>query len=198
MGIREAILVLLGQGTKHGYQLKLDFEQATGEAWPLNVGQVYTTLQRLERDGFVEEGTADDEGRVDYSLTNKGRNEYHDWMETPEQRSVPSRDEVAMKVLLATVSADIDAVAVIDEQRRATMQNLQTYTRLRQRSEDDLDLAWLLQLDRLILMRQAELRWLDDVEERLASVDLAARKKTIQEQNKTAEQSGGPEEEVAT
>ena len=103
-----------------------------------------------------------------------------------------------MKVLLATVSADIDAVAVIDEQRRATMQNLQTYTRLRQRSEDDLDLAWLLQLDRLILMRQAELRWLDDVEERLASVDLAARQKKIQEQTATAEQSGGPEEEVAT
>lgn len=189
MGIREGILVLLGQGTKHGYQLKRDFEQATGEAWPLNVGQVYTTLQRLERDGLVREGSADADGRVDYSLTDEGRAEYHDWMQTPEQRSVPSRDEVAMKVLLATVSTDVDALAVIDEQRRATMQNLQEYSRLRQRSDHDVDLAWLLQLDRLILMRQAELRWLDDVEERLSTVDLTARNKALREQTK--ESKGG-------
>ena len=170
MGIREGLLVLLASGANYGYQLKLDFEQATGEAWPLNIGQVYTTLQRLERDGYVAETTTDEEGRVAYALTESGTREYRDWMTTPEQRPVPQRDEVAMKVLLATVSDAVDAVEVIDEQRRATMANLQEYSRLRSGIEENsADLALLLQLDRLILLRQAELRWLDDVEERLAS-----------------------------
>ena len=53
MGIRDGLLVLLGGGPKYGYQPKGEFEQATGEAWPLNVGQVYTTLQRLARDELV-------------------------------------------------------------------------------------------------------------------------------------------------
>lgn len=164
--------MLLAGGANHGYQLKLDFEQATGDAWPLNVGQVYSTLQRLERDGFVAETTTDEEGRVSYALTEAGTREYRSWMTTPEQRPVPHRDEVAMKVLLATVPNAVDATEVIEEQRRATMANLQEYSRLRNGIEpDSADLALLLQLDRLILLRQAELRWLDDVEERLASIE---------------------------
>jgi len=167
MGIREGLLVLLADTPKYGYQLKTDFEQATGEAWPLNVGQVYTTLQRLDRDGLVVEHETDAEGRVSYELTTDGRTELVSWMTTPETRPVPARDEVAMKVLLAATSTSIDPVIVIDEQRRATMANLQDYTRLRSKTDAG-ELAWLLQLDRLILLRQAELRWLDDAEERIA------------------------------
>lgn len=167
--------MLLAGGANHGYQLKLDFEHATGEAWPLNVGQVYTTLQRLERDGLVAETTADADAaadeRVVYALTGDGLKVVREWMTTPEQRPVPNRDEVAMKVLLATVSESVDALEVIDEQRRATMSNLQEYSRLRSNAGDDADdLPLLLQLDRLILLRQAELRWLDDVEERLEAL----------------------------
>ena len=170
MGIREGLLGLLGDAPKYGYQLKGDFEAATGEAWPLNVGQVYTTLQRLERDGLVVESDTDGEGRVSYELTSEGRDEFVTWMTTPEKRSVPARDEVAMKVLLATVSTGVDPLVVIGEQRQATMANLQEYSRLRSKTEESTrsELAWLLQLDRLILLRQAELRWLDDVEQRLS------------------------------
>ena len=168
MGIREGLLVLLAGGANHGYQLKIKFEQATGEAWPLNGGQVYTTLQRLERDGFVAETSTDEEGRVSYALTEAGTREYQGWLTTPELRPVPHRDEVAMKVLLAAESSAVDTAVVIDEQRRATMANLQEYSRLRNGIDEQVgELALLLQLDRLILLRQAELRWLDDVEERL-------------------------------
>ncbi len=198
MGIREGLLVLLGDGPKYGYQLKVDFESATGEAWPLNVGQVYTTLQRLERDGLVAEAETDDEGRVSYALTDGGRTEFIDWMTTAEKRAVPARDEVAMKVLLAASSdpaaGGIDPSIVIDEQRRATMANLQEYTRLRSKTEkssvgvDDPsgadELAWLLQLDRLIHLRQAELRWLDDAEERLQTAGVAPRKRPAANRSK--------------
>ena len=54
MSVRHALLALLSEGPKYGLQLRQEFEERTGEVWPLNVGQVYTTLQRLERDGLVE------------------------------------------------------------------------------------------------------------------------------------------------
>lgn len=167
MAVREGLLALLLGEPKHGYQLKIEFEAATGDAWPLNQGQVYTTLQRLERDELVEAVVADDEGRTSYRLTVAGRDDLLAWMRAPEHRAVPSRDEVAMKVLFAAASPDAVApLDVVDGQRQATMRNLQDYTRLRAET-DASEFAWLLQLDRLILLRQAELRWLDRVEERL-------------------------------
>ena len=72
MSVRHALLALLSEGPKYGLQLRQEFEDRTGEVWPLNVGQVYTTLQRLERDGLVD---ADDDGagpqRI-FSLTTAG------------------------------------------------------------------------------------------------------------------------------
>src|SRR5579862_6222018 len=53
MSVRHALLALLSEGPKYGLQLREEFEANTGQVWPLNVGQVYTTLQRLERDGLV-------------------------------------------------------------------------------------------------------------------------------------------------
>ncbi len=63
MSVRHALLALLSEGPKYGLQLREEFEARTGEVWPLNVGQVYTTLQRLERDGLVESDDAAQDGR---------------------------------------------------------------------------------------------------------------------------------------
>jgi len=51
MSERHALLALLGEGPKHGFRLRQEFEERTGDFWPLNAGQVYTTLQRLGRAG---------------------------------------------------------------------------------------------------------------------------------------------------
>ncbi len=59
VSVRHALLALLSEGPKYGLQLREEFEARTGEVWPLNVGQVYTTLQRLERDGLVESDDGD-------------------------------------------------------------------------------------------------------------------------------------------
>ncbi len=168
MGIREGLLALLAEEPKHGYQLKVEFEAATGEAWPLNIGQVYTTLQRLERDGLVERHETDDEGRHSYRITKAGRAELVEWMTRPERRSVTNRDEVSMKLLLAMVADVVNPLEVLAIQRNATMTTLQDYTRLKADTPAD-DLAWLLHLDRLILRGEADLRWLERVEERLAA-----------------------------
>lgn len=167
MGIREAMLALLIDGPKHGYQLKIDFEQATGEAWPLNIGQVYTTLQRMERDGLATSQDVDDEGRIVYQITDEGVRTLIDWTEQPVERSLSNRDEVSMKLLLSVAVPHIDPQHIIDIQRSATMAALQDFTRLRAQSSAD-DLAWQLHIDRLSIHAEADLRWLDRVEARLS------------------------------
>ncbi len=166
MAIREGILTLLAEEPKYGYQIKLEFEKATGDAWTLNVGQVYTTLRRLERDGFVvaEEDRADDQQR--YRVTPSGSAEVQTWMTTPLDQGTASRDTLSIKILLAIESSVAAPADVIGVQRSATMSALQDLQHLRSDSEDS-DLAWLLQLDRLVLLAEAELRWLDRVEDRL-------------------------------
>ena len=166
MSVRAALLALLQSGARHGYQLKAEFDAITGEAWPLNYGQVYTTLQRLEKAGAVVNLGEDDDGRVRYELTESGQREVDEWMVLPVQQPLGSRDEIAMKVLVAVHLDRAKAVDVIDTQRQSTMSTLQSVTRLK---ADGGVLAWLLHLDRTAILAEAELRWLDLAEERLQS-----------------------------
>ena len=76
MSVRHALLALLSEGPKYGLQLRQEFEARTGEVWPLNVGQVYTTLQRLERDGLVESDDSAEEGpQKGFHITQEGADE---------------------------------------------------------------------------------------------------------------------------
>ena len=156
----------------YGYQLRAEFEQRTGSTWPLNVGQVYTTLTRLERDGLVEGTGADDEGHVIYRVTPAGRDEVSAWFTTPVARTQPPRDELAIKLAIAVTVPGVDVGAVIQQQRSATMAALQDYTRLKRGGraaapEDRADMAWSLVLDSLVFAAEAEIRWLDHCEARL-------------------------------
>lgn len=170
MSIRQGILALLSEGERYGYQLRQEFEARTGGIWPLNIGQVYTTLSRLQRDGLVVEAGRQDDGSVVYALTDAGRAEAGRWWETPVDRGTPTRDEVAIKISLAVTSPGVDVATVVQRQRAETVRALQTY--IRQQSEvpdppKDDDLAWLVVLDSRIYAAEAEVRWLDHVEERL-------------------------------
>ena len=169
MGIKEGLLALLAAKPMNGYQLKNEFEDATGNGLALNIGQIYSTLQRIERDGLIEPGVEDHEGRVVYSITPAGRAALDEWGSTPESLT-DGRDEVSIKVLLSIHAGTLEPERVIDVQRSETMGMLQQYTRLRADDDGD-DLAWQLHLDRLIYNAEAELRWLDRVEERLAGFD---------------------------
>jgi DNA-binding PadR family transcriptional regulator len=169
MSVRHSLLALLSaDGPMHGYGLKTEFEDATGDVWPLNVGQVYTTLGRLERDGLVTaEFDADDQKL--YLITEAGRAELRQWFETPVPREVIPRQELAIKLVFAMRSGMADLGAVVQRQRIATMRALQDITRLKAEAESGGDLAWLLVLDGLIFQAEAEARWLDMCEARLAA-----------------------------
>ncbi|MEX1092695.1 MAG: PadR family transcriptional regulator [Acidimicrobiia bacterium] len=166
MGLKEGLLCLLVNGDAHGYQLKSELEATTGETWQVNIGQVYTTLQRLERDGLVESTESNGDGRVIYTLTDLGRQGVAKWLAAPVDLAAAGRDEISLKVLMAMVSGAIDPRRVVERQRGATMTLLQDFTTLKASDSND-DLAWQLYLDRLILSAEAELRWLERVEARL-------------------------------
>ncbi|MFB7123891.1 PadR family transcriptional regulator [Kitasatospora xanthocidica] len=179
MSIRHGLLALLDQGPRYGYQLRTEFEARTGATWPLNVGQVYTTLSRLERDGLVEPAGEDGEGHQFYAATDAGREELRSWFDTPVPRTNPPRDELAIKLAMAVTVPGVDVSAVVQGQRRHSIKALQDYTRLKGRAlagekrpgvvpSASNDLAWLLVLDQLIFQTEAEIRWLDHCETRLA------------------------------
>ena len=177
MSVRQALLALLEQGPMYGYQLRSEFERRTGSTWPLNIGQVYTTLTRLERDGLVAEDGADGEGHVVYRVTDSGRDEVATWFTTPVERTQPPRDELAIKLALAVTVPGVDVGTVIQQQRSATMSALQDYTRLKRRAtgDDPQELAWGLVLDSLVFTAEAEIRWLDHCEARLRRAALERR-----------------------
>lgn len=171
MTIRHGLLALLDGGPKHGYQLRVEFEAATGGSWPLNVGQVYTTLNRLERDGLVQGIGTDDAGRVRYQLTGPGRDELRRWLATPVEREARPRDELAIKLALALTVAGADVPVIVQTQRAATLRVMQEYTRLKKDLPSGgvgADLSWSLVLESLIFTAEAEIRWLDHCEARLA------------------------------
>ncbi|GAA0974737.1 helix-turn-helix transcriptional regulator [Acrocarpospora macrocephala] len=162
MSIRHGLLVLLSRGPRHGYQLRGEFEASTGATWPLNIGQVYTTLARMERDGLVEPGESDEQGRVVYTITAAGRAELGRWFSTPVVQSDRPRDELVIKLAMAVTAKEVDVAEVIRTQRTATMRALQQLTRAKRAVTEGV--AQRLVLDSMIFRAEAEQRWLDHCE----------------------------------
>ncbi|WP_405063373.1 PadR family transcriptional regulator [Kribbella sp. NBC_01505] len=163
MSIKHGLLALLREKPKYGYQLRGEFEAATGSTWQLNIGQVYTTLTRLERDGLVRAASTESDGRSTYEITDAGRAELDSWFKTPVTRESRPRDELAIKLALALAVPGVNVSAVVQNQRSATMQSLQELTRLK-RGDRDGEISWLLVLESMIFSAEAEIRWLDHCE----------------------------------
>ena len=166
MSVRNGLLALLAERPRYGYELRGEFEARTGTTWPLNVGQVYTTLARLERDGCVTASAEGESGQQYYAITEAGRVEAHAWFTTAVRREARPRDELAIKLALA-VGGEVDVAAVIQTQRADSVRALQDYTRLKVRADTG-DLGWLLVLEAMIFQTEAEVRWLDHCESRLS------------------------------
>jgi DNA-binding PadR family transcriptional regulator len=168
VAVREGLLLLLRERPRHGYDLRSEFESRTASLWRLNSGQVYTTLERLERDGLVVSEPDDDDPsgrRRLYQLTPAGLDEVAAWYDAPAPEADPPRDDLVMKVLLAAQGERAEALGVVDRHRHALLTRLQDLRR-QQRGADD-GLAGRLVADVLAARLEADLRWLDLTEERL-------------------------------
>jgi DNA-binding PadR family transcriptional regulator len=166
MSVPHALLALLSDGPKYGLRLQNEFEARTGEVWPLNVGQVYTTLQRLERDGLVESDGDGERSRKRYRLTTGGAQELSGWLRTPPELVPPPRDELVIKVLVALQIPGIDLQELLQVHRRHVISVMQRYTRIKaEAAQDDVPLA--LVADAELFRLEAIVRWLDAADVRL-------------------------------
>lgn len=172
MSVRHALLALLSEGPKYGLQLRQEFEASTGDVWPLNVGQVYTTLQRLERDGLVtSDETGGDGPQNVYRITATGHLEVTSWLTTPPDMTAPPRDELVIKVLSASRMPAVDVQDVIQVHRRYVIELMQQWTRLKE-DEADFDLSFALVADAELFRLDAVVRWLDATGGRLKRAPL--------------------------
>jgi DNA-binding PadR family transcriptional regulator len=167
MSVKHALLALLSEGPKYGLQLRHEFEARTGDVWPLNVGQVYTTLQRLERDGLIESDDEVEEGpQKTYRITAEGDHELTVWLRTPPDLSQPPRDELVIKVLVAMRVPGVDVREVIQSHRRYLVELMQQWTRLKE-DETHFDLSFALVVDAELFRLDAVVRWLDAADGRI-------------------------------
>ena len=167
MSVRHALLALLSEGPKYGLQLREEFEARTGEVWPLNVGQVYTTLQRLERDGLAESDDSGDDGpQKGFRITDDGAAELARWLRTPPDLASPPRDELVMKVLVAVRVPGTDVHSVIQVHRRYLVELMQQWTRIKD-DEAEFDLGLALVVDAELFRLESVVRWLDTADARL-------------------------------
>jgi DNA-binding PadR family transcriptional regulator len=167
MSVRHALLALLSEGPKYGLRLREEFEAGTGEVWPLNIGQVYTTLQRLERDGLIE---SDDDERDSpqkrFRITTEGEHELAAWLRTPPDMSSPPRDELVIKVLVALRVPGTDVREVIQAHRRYLVELMQQWTRIKD-ADAGRGLALGLAVDAELFRLDAVVRWLDAADGRI-------------------------------
>ncbi|MDO5729618.1 MAG: PadR family transcriptional regulator [Actinomycetaceae bacterium] len=172
MSVKHALLALLADGPQGAYRLRARFQDVTGGAWPLNIGQAYSTLQRLERDGLIESaGTepSQEPGKpaIDlYALTRRGQSAIEDWWGTPVDRSQPSRDEFSIKLAIAIHQDPSRAQRVLDRQRDATLRVLQELGQRKRLAPPGgvSEAGWHMFLDRQVFLTEAELRWLEHVQ----------------------------------
>lgn len=175
MSVGMSLLALLDEEPTYGLRLKNEFEERTGGVWPLNVGQVYTTLGRLQRDGLVEVRNENEaEGQKLYEITDSGRAHLAEWFEGPSDGGAPSRDELVLKLVMVATRKNSEGVRVIQTERRKAVELLQSYTGLKRDAPSDADLGWLFLLDSLIFQTEARVRWLDSCEARLQNMGTSA------------------------
>jgi DNA-binding PadR family transcriptional regulator len=175
MSVPHALLALLSEKPKYGLRLQNEFRSRTGEVGPLNFGQVYTTLQRLERDGLVEaDGQAErSQKQKRYRITSAGAQALADWLRTPPDLVPPPRDELVIKVLVALQVPEIDVHELLQVHRRHVIEVMQRYTRIKaEAAEDDVPLA--LVADAELFRLEAIVRWLDAADVRLKQLPSTA------------------------
>ena len=172
MSVRQSLLAILDQGPCYGYQLRSELDRRTASAWPLNVGQVYNTLERLERDGLVRKAGADEQGHVFYEITDAGSADARQWLRSPARHASAPRDELAAKLSLTLTLSGPDAEEMVRQQREASAEELHRARLARQKpamERDALELAAATIAEARIQRLDAEVRWLDAVLEMLAA-----------------------------
>lgn len=160
MSVKHSILALLYEKPRHGYEIKTGFDELVQSMWPLNAGQVYTTLDRLERDELVVSPGHDKKDRKLYTITEMGKEELWEWMRKPVGRSL-LKDEFYFKYLCASYVAYEDKRNMIQAQKQTMMKDVLHLTQLKKQMNQSGNRTMKMLLEGALLHLEADIRWLD-------------------------------------
>ena len=174
MSVRHALLGLLAQKPRYGYELCAGFTALVGgkENWDVKPAQIYTTLARMVESGLVTlEAKDGSQGKSEYAITPQGNEELMAWFRTSNIEE-PHQDPFYLKLMLSLELEAVDATPLIVIQRAALYQELHRITKQRQTLDANRQLAQILLMDKAVMHLEADLRWLDMIEARLDEVVL--------------------------
>ena len=167
MSIKYALLGILAEKDRHGYELKSRFDEKVGEFWSLNFGQIYSTLDRLEKDNLVSHDREIQERRPDrkiFRITPEGREELATWLSTPVGKIRALRDEFFIKLVFLNQSNPGAILELIERQKVLYLKRMNQLTRrkltLKKESRDLEALTAELLLDAALFHAEADIQWL--------------------------------------
>jgi DNA-binding PadR family transcriptional regulator len=174
MTVRNALLGLLANSPRHGYELRAAFEALAGgeDTWEVKPAQIYTTLARLEEGGLVRQEAIEQNGGPEkriYALTDTGRAELATWLREGVTAAY-QRDEFYVKLMLSLGASAVDPYQVIQAQRSRLFQELHDLTLRRNESDPETELGQILLFDKAMMHLEADLRWIDMIEARLDEI----------------------------
>ena len=169
LSFKYAILGLLADGPRHGYELKALYEDQLAPSVKLNFGQIYTSLDRLRRDGWVDQDLVSQQERPDkkvYALTDKGRRHLDEWLDAPTPPNLDLRNETFVKLMLARRLAQLNPLEILRVEKRACLARLHEMAQARARAKDEEEpLQTILLLDLAVLRLEAFMKWLENCDD---------------------------------
>src|SRR5690625_2233583 len=160
MSVKHSLLALLYEKSRHGYELKTGFEELVQGMWPLNAGQVYTTLDRLERDLLIESPGHDKKDRKLYTITQAGKEELWSWLEKPVERSL-LKDQLYFKFLCDSHVSYENKINMIKNQKETMVKDILHLTQLRKQMSQSGNNTMKMLVDGALLHLEADIKWLD-------------------------------------
>jgi len=172
MSLRYGILGLLTEEPLHGYEMKSRFEALLGRTWEVNIGQVYSTLQRLERDGLIEAaGERGDRGKLAYQVTEAGRQQLAAWLTEPETEPQDLHETLFVKLLLLRRLTKGQVDTLIARQRRVYLQRLRDLATLERQARQEGRHDLVLLIKGAVLHTEADIKWMDVLLEEFPSLE---------------------------
>jgi DNA-binding PadR family transcriptional regulator len=175
MSVRYAVLGLISQKPRHGYETRAAFEALVGGDgnWEVKPAQIYTTLERLEQAGLVARssdlGEGEEPSRRIYQITPEGEQALETWFSEGEITD-HQRDKFFIKLMVGLISGRANPARLIQIQRTLLFQELHAATVQREAYDPATEIAQILLLDKTIMHLEADLRWLDMTETRLEAI----------------------------
>ncbi|GGB52379.1 PadR family transcriptional regulator [Virgibacillus dakarensis] len=160
MSVKHSLLALLYEKPSHGYELKTGFDELVQSMWPLNAGQVYTTLDRLERDNLVESPGHDKKDRKLYTITEQGKKELWNWLKNPVERSL-LKDEFYFKYLCASHVDYQEKQNMIQVQKQTIIKDVLHLTQFKKQMNQAGNQTMKLLVEGALLHLEADIKWLD-------------------------------------